>query len=909
MITASWAHFTHRRTPVPDRMLKPSHSESAVIQIVMEYLRKAIQDILQHLDSVFASMQQGLNDTSTKVCTPAPKKVGRGPLTSEEIARRRSQKLCFYCGEPSHSISECLVRPPKLPRTFPGVSNETLQSPVLPGATPKSTPVKSKRTFSIKAREPFSTPPVFPMPSEALPTKFKKAVPVKSASTRPKREIVPTKSLSRKPTPAKTRTVYKKSMEAYSDKLQRCQPNRMVSLDTYPEVTDLEDPYPAETMEFESTLPSEYEPEIPMELAAAPPSQTPTTLNQHSRYLGVAVYAPATVFKSSVKPGPRNLEANSCLHDLEESLLLQSPAASILRRALGFKKVETPAPHSRKSGLVSGQPCQAYIGTTVSTPEGTITIEPLPPGFTYGSNGTVVRCADLQVFHNPKSAWRSLHNNAVPRSKSRAVPRSKSRAVPRSKSRAVPRSKSRAVPRSKSRAVPRSKSRAVPRSKSCAVPRSRSKSRAVPRSRSKSRAVPRSRSKSRAVPRSKSRAVPRSKSRAVPRSRSKSRAVPRSRFKSRAVPRSGSKSRAVPRSRSRSKSRAVPRSRSKSRAVPRSRSKSRAVPRSRSKSRAVPRSRSKSRACTEVQVQEPCCTEVQVQEPCCTEVQVQEPCCTEVRVQEPCCTEVQVQEPCCTEVQVQEPCCTEVQVQEPCCTEVQVQEPCCTEVQVQEPCCTEVQVQEPCCTEVQVQEPCCTEVQVQEPCCTEVQVQEPCCTEVQVQEPCCTEVQVQEPCCTEVQIQEPCCTEVQAQTAATKTTFVDTDSAAATLPTPGKTSPSSEVLVLVSAMAAQVNTLTHTIQDMQLNHKYLQSQVQVALARGHFSTPDLVATSNPIHQDDSEPTVLDSTSDMDPTIPYSVQGIVIRRTDLENTVTILTTQTSSLEVTGPGPNRWRRRKK
>uniref|UniRef100_A0A8C5WKY4 Uncharacterized protein n=1 Tax=Leptobrachium leishanense TaxID=445787 RepID=A0A8C5WKY4_9ANUR len=112
-----------------------------------------------------------------------------------------------------------------------------------------------------------------------------------------------------------------------------------------------------------------------------------------------------------------------------------------------------------------------------------------------------------------------------------------------------------------------------------------------------------------------------------------------------------------------------------------------------------------------------------------------------------------------------------------------------------------------------------------------------------------------------------------------------------------------------SRSKTQVNTLTHTIQDMQLNHKYLQSQVQVALARGHFSTPDLVATSNPIHQDDSEPTVLDSTSDMDPTIPYSVQGIVIRRTDLENPVTILTTQTSSLEVTGPGPNRRRRRKK
>uniref|UniRef100_A0A8C5QLT2 Uncharacterized protein n=1 Tax=Leptobrachium leishanense TaxID=445787 RepID=A0A8C5QLT2_9ANUR len=731
MITASWAHFTHRRTPVPDRMLKPSHSESAVIQIVMEYLRKAIQDILQHLDSVFASMQQGLNDTS-KVCTPAPKKVGRGPLTSEEIARRRSQKLCFYCGEPSHSISECLVRPPKLPRTFPEVSNETLQSPVLPGATPKSAPVKSKRTFSIKAREPFSTPPVFPMPSEALPTKFKKAVPVKSASTRPKREIVPTKSLSRKPTPAKTRTVYKKSMEAYSDKLQRCQPNRMVSLDTYPEVTDLEDPYPAETMEFESTLPSEYEPEIPMELAAASPSQTPTTLNQHSRYLGVAVYAPATVFKSSVKPGPRNLEANSCLHDLEESLLLQSPAASILRRALGFKKVETPTPHSRKSGLVSGQPCQAYIGTTVSTPEGTITMEPLPPGFTYGSNGTVVRYADLQVFQNPKSAWRSLHNNVVT-----ALQPAGSPAVA-------------------------------------------------------------------------------------------------------ALHPAGSQN---------------------------------------------------ITALQPAGFQEPCRTQVQVQEPCRTEVRVQEPCRTEVQVQ--------VQEPCRTEVQVQ--------VQEPCRTQVQVQEPCCTEVQVQEPCCTEVQVQEPCCTEVQVQEPCCTEVQVQEPCCTEVQVQEPCCTEVQVQEPCCTEVQVQEPCCTEVQ--EPCCTEVQAQTAATKTTFVDTDTAAATLPTPGKASPSSEVLVLVSAMAAQVNTLTHTIQDMQLNHKYLQSQVQVALARGHFSTPDLVATSNPIHQDDSEPTVLDSTSDMDPTIPYSVQGIVIRRTDLENPVTILTTQTSSLEVTGPGPNRRRRRKK
>uniref|UniRef100_A0A8C5R358 Uncharacterized protein n=1 Tax=Leptobrachium leishanense TaxID=445787 RepID=A0A8C5R358_9ANUR len=240
-------------------------------------------------------------------------------------------------------------------------------------------------------------------------------------------------------------------------------------------------------------------------------------------------------------------------------------------------------------------------------------------------------------------------------------------------------------------------------------------------------------------------------------------------------------------------------------------------------------------------VQEPCCTEVQVQEPCCTEVQ--EPCCTEV--QEPCCTEVQ--EPCCTEVEVQEPCCTEVEVQEPCCTEVEVQEPCCTEVEVQEPCCTEVQFQEPCCTEVQVQEPCCTEVQVQEPCCTEVQVQEPCCTEVQVQEPCCTEVQVQEPCCTEVQVQEPCCTEVQAQTAATKTAFVDTDTAAATLPIPGKASPSSTVLVLVSTMAAQVNTLTQTIQDIQLNHKFLQSQVQVALARGHFPTPDLVATSNPIH--------------------------------------------------------------
>uniref|UniRef100_A0A8C5Q2I0 Uncharacterized protein n=1 Tax=Leptobrachium leishanense TaxID=445787 RepID=A0A8C5Q2I0_9ANUR len=515
-------------------------------------------------------------------------------------------------------------------------------------------------------------------------------------------------------------------MEAYSDKLQRCQPNRMVSLDTYPEVTDLEDPYPAETMEFESTLPPEYEPEIPMELAAASPSQTPTTLNQLSRYLGVAVYAPATVFKSSVKPGPRNLEANSCLHDLEESLLLQSPAASILRRALGFKKVETPTPHSRKSGLVSGQPCQAYIGTTVSTPEGTITMEPLPPGFTYGSNGTVVRYADLQVFQNPKSAWRSLHNNVVT-----ALQPAGSPAVA-------------------------------------------------------------------------------------------------------ALHPAGSQN-----------------------------------------ITALQPAGFQEPCCTEVQVQEPCCTEVQ--EPCCTEVQVQEPCCTEVEepccteVEEPCCTEVQVQEPCCTEVQVQEPCCTEVQVQEPCCTEVQVQEPCCTEVQVQEPCCTEVQVQEPCCTEVQVQEPCCTEVQVQEPCCTEVQVQEPCCTEVQVQEPRCTEVQVQEPCCTEVQVQEPCCTEVQAQTAATKTTFVDTDTAAATLPTPGKASPSSEVLVLVSAMAAQVNTLTHTIQDMQLNHKYLQSQVQVALARGHFSTPDLVATSNPIHQDDSEPTVLDSTSDMDPTIPYSVQ--------------------------------------
>uniref|UniRef100_A0A8C5PIN9 Uncharacterized protein n=1 Tax=Leptobrachium leishanense TaxID=445787 RepID=A0A8C5PIN9_9ANUR len=108
--------------------------------------------------------------------------------------------------------------------------------------------------------------------------------------------------------------------------------------------------------------------------------------------------------------------------------------------------------------------------------------------------------------------------------------------------------------------------------------------------------------------------------------------------------------------------------------------------------------------------------------------------------------------------------------------------------------------------------------------------------------------EVQEPCCTEVQ--EPCFTEVQAQTAATKTAFVDTDTAEATLPIPGKASPSSAVLVLVSAMAAQVNTLTHTIQDMQLNHKFLQSQVQVALARGHSSTPDLVATSNPIHLDE-----------------------------------------------------------
>uniref|UniRef100_A0A8C5LKF7 Uncharacterized protein n=1 Tax=Leptobrachium leishanense TaxID=445787 RepID=A0A8C5LKF7_9ANUR len=233
------------------------------------------------------------------------------------------------------------------------------------------------------------------------------------------------------------------------------------------------------------------------------------------------------------------------------------------------------------------------------------------------------------------------------------------------------------------------------------------------------------------------------------------------------------------------------------------------------------------------------------------------------------------QEPCCTEVQVQEPCCTEVQ--EPCCTEVQVQEPCCTEVQVQEPCCTEVQVQEPCCTEVQVQEPCCTEVQVQEPCCTEVQVQEPCCAEVQVQEPCCTEAQVQEPCCTEVQVQEPCCAQVQ--TAATKTAFVDTDTTAATLPTPGKASPSSEVLVLVSAMAAQVNTLTHTIQDIQLNHLFLQSQVQAALTHRPFTTPNLVATSNPKHLDDPKPTVPDSTSNMDPTIPYSVQGIMMRRTE------------------------------
>uniref|UniRef100_A0A8C5P914 Uncharacterized protein n=1 Tax=Leptobrachium leishanense TaxID=445787 RepID=A0A8C5P914_9ANUR len=717
MITASWAHFTHRRTPVPDRMLKPSHSESAVIQIVMEYLRKAIQDILQHLDSVFASMQQGLNDTSTKVCTPAPKKVGRGPLTSEEIARRRSQKLCFYCGEPSHSISECLVRPPKLPRTFPGVSNETLQSPVLPGATPKSAPVKSKRTFSIKAREPFSTPPVFPMPSEALPTKFKKAVPVKSASTRPKREIVPTKSLSRKSTPAKTRTVYKKSMEAYSDKLLRCQPNRMVSLDTYPEVTDLEDPHPAETMEFESTLPPECEPEIPMELAAASPSQTPTTLNQHSRYLGVAVYAPATVFKSSVKPEPRNLEANSCLHDLEESLLLQSPAAPILRRALGFKKVETPTPHSRKSGLVSGQPCQAYIGTTVSTPEGTITMEPLPPGFTYGSNGTVVRYADLQVFQNPKSAWRSLHNNVVTALQPAGSPAVAALHIAGSPAVTALQPAGFQEPcRTEVRVQEPCRTKVQVQVQEPCCTEVRVQEPCCTEVQVQEPCCTEVQVQEPCCTEVQVQEPCRTEVQVQEPCRTEVRV----------------------------------------------------------QEPCCTEVQVQEPCCTEVQVQEPCCTEVQVQEPCCTEVRVQEPCCTEV--QEPCCTEVQVQEPCCTEVQVQEPCCTEVQVQEPCCTEVQVQEPRCTEVQVQEPCCTEVQVQEPRCTEVQVQEPCCTEVQVQEPCCTEVQVQEPCCTEVQeprcteVQEPRCTEVQeprcteVQEPRCTEVQ--EPRCTEVQVQSRA-----------------------------------------------------------------------------------------------------------------------------------------------